>query len=208
MANSEQVDRQLAAAALEKQAQGVTPSRNELRALERQQKVAREKVVADYIAAVPKGDWRKWSGRQHKILDEQAERYGLPIGGATIDLPAAVKAFHDLLAANKHRLAASDDDDAAASLDPDIKAARLAFIREGTRQRKIDADRKEGMVIPRDQVHATYGIIASAIRAAGDSLQRAGELTGEEAYEILQAALTTAEDQINSLFNDRTANNE
>ncbi len=44
------------------------------------------------------------SGRQAKVLQEQAARYGIPFGGSTIDLPEVVRALHDFLANAKYQL--------------------------------------------------------------------------------------------------------
>ncbi len=49
------------------------------------------------------------SGRQTKVINEQAERYGIPFGGATINLPTVVRALHDFLADNAVKLARDDD---------------------------------------------------------------------------------------------------
>lgn len=53
------------------------------------------------------------SGRQTKVLNEQAERYGIPLGGRTINLPAVVRALHEFLARNARKLS----EDAAAFSD-------------------------------------------------------------------------------------------
>ena len=49
------------------------------------------------------------SGRQTKVINEQAARYDLPFGGPTIDLPDVVRALHDFLAKHAQRLASGDD---------------------------------------------------------------------------------------------------
>ena len=48
------------------------------------------------------------SGRQTKVLNEQADRYGLPLGGPVIDLPKLARALHDFLAANAKKLNTDD----------------------------------------------------------------------------------------------------
>lgn len=54
--------------------------------------------------AVPQKFIREMSGRQTKQLHEQAERYGLPFGGATVDLYVFFPALFDFLAANALKL--------------------------------------------------------------------------------------------------------
>lgn len=55
---------------------------------------------------MPKGVYCELSGRQHKLVDDAAELYGLPIGEATIDLQAALTALHDFIASHARLLAA------------------------------------------------------------------------------------------------------
>ena len=69
------------------------------------------KKSAQSTETVTKGTWVKWSGRQHKTLGEQAARYGVPIGGATISLPEVARWLHDFLARNARRLKAAEADE-------------------------------------------------------------------------------------------------
>ena len=90
---------------MQKSAAGETPSAQELAALKRIEKAQEEADRWRYYHSIPQKHWATMSGRQPKILAEQAGRYGLPFGGALIDLQALAKAFHDFLAANAASLA-------------------------------------------------------------------------------------------------------
>src|SRR5687767_10418373 len=68
-----------------------------------------ERLRWQYYASIPQKHWRAMSGRQTKVINEQAERYGLPFGGPSVNLPAFVRAFHDFLADNAIKLAKDDD---------------------------------------------------------------------------------------------------
>lgn len=180
-------DRRLAAAALEKRRLGQKPSQHESRALRR---VERERDEAQRLAAyrsIRKRDWRQWSGRPDKILNEQSVRYGLPIGGAEIDLPAVVRWLHDFLAENKFRLAAPDPDEAALSgaASPAQERYRLARAK----REEFFLERDLGEWIARDKVHDAIGIFADVIRRAGETLQRQ---FGPSAHDILERAVANA----------------
>jgi len=66
--------------------------------LKRHEKQKEERLRWQYYRSIPQKHWRAMSGRQTKVINEQAARYDIPFGGATIDLPAVVKRFHDFLA--------------------------------------------------------------------------------------------------------------
>lgn len=195
---SDQIDRQLAASALEKRRQGETPTSREVAALRRIEKERDNKLREQYYRDVPKAMWREWSGRQAKVINEQAHRYGLPLEGKSIDLRKLARCLHDFLADNKYKLAATGGDDEllAGPSTPELNAARLAYLKERTRISQIEADVKEGRLLGRDEVHQVYAVIAGVFRQASETLLRR---FGEEAYEVLADALDAAEKQMESL---------
>src|SRR5574340_1554837 len=111
MPDADDLDKQFAAAALAKRRAGQKPSREEAAALRRVERARDQQLRADHYRSIPKRDWQRWSGRQQKILNEQALRYGVPIGGATIDAAELARWLHEFLAANARKLAAADSDD-------------------------------------------------------------------------------------------------
>ena len=92
------IDRDLALAAMEKKKAGETPSVREVAALKRIE-VARAAQERDFhLKNCPKGVYLRMAGRQAKVVNEQATRYGLPLGGQIVDIGAVVQAFHNHLA--------------------------------------------------------------------------------------------------------------
>jgi len=189
-----QVDRDLAWAALEKRRAGLRPSRDEARALRRIEQAREEDLRWQHYHSIPKRHWREMSGRQAKVLNEQAHRYGLPIGGRTIDLPAFVAALHDFLAANARKLAAGDDDDPAlaGASSPNLERKRGEDWRMARLRRRI----LEHSYLPQATVHDLLARLAARIRHAGEALQRQ---FGPAALTILNDALTDAETEIANL---------
>lgn len=75
------------------------------------EKTTREAIVDEALHSLPKGIYCELAGRQHKVIDDAAELYDLPIGGPVVDLYLALEAMHDLIAENAHRLKSHLDGD-------------------------------------------------------------------------------------------------
>src|SRR3954464_8087314 len=100
------IDKRQAAEAYAKVSRGEELTVREQSVLKRFEKDREEQLRWKYYASIPQKHWRTMSGRQTKVLQEQADRYGIPFGGATVDLSRVVRCIHDFLAANAHKLAA------------------------------------------------------------------------------------------------------
>jgi hypothetical protein len=80
-------------------------SPDELKAWKRFELDEDERRGRRFVAAVPKKVYGEWSGRQTKILHDQADLYGIPLRAPTINLPDVIAWLHDFLARWKHDLA-------------------------------------------------------------------------------------------------------
>lgn len=176
---TEEIDRDMAFRAMEKQRRGEVPSRDERAALRKFEKADEESRRWKYYRTIPKKHWREMSGRANQIISEQAERYGLPFGGATINLTEFLPAFHDFLAAN--RLVLND---------------RQAKTGEGERLQRARAEKVEmenavrrGDLRHLEDVRRTFDFIAQTFRKASVELRQA---FGDGAYRILEAAVDDA----------------
>jgi len=154
----------------------------EREALKRHEKQKEERLRWQFYGSIPQKHWRQMSGRQTKVVNEQAERYGIPFGGATISLPAVVRAFHDFLADNAAKLAREDDPLLQGGSSPALERYR----EERAKLARLDRLERERQLLPRDEVRESWGRMAAILRSAGDTLQRQ---FGAEAVEILNEAL-------------------
>ncbi len=148
---SELVDGDLAQRAIEKQRKGETPTAQELAALRRVERQRDEALREEHYASIPQRDWIRMSGRQRKVIVDQAQKYGLPIGGATINLADLAKGLHDFLAANAPKLAADDGGngsikDQQAKVDLDTKSLR-------NERQRMELEKDRGLLISRRQAH-------------------------------------------------------
>lgn len=190
---SDQLERELAGRAYRKVVAGEKLTAQERSALRRYEKQQEEERRWQYYESIPQKHWREMSGRQTKVLHEQAERYGIPFGEKKINLPAVVRALHNFLAENHRRLADNDE-----LMNPAVASPALERYREERAlMARLDRLERENTLIDRVQMHNALIRIAAIIRAAGSSLQRQ---FGPEAAGILNEALDDAERGIDKLF--------
>jgi hypothetical protein len=187
------LDRKLAAESYRKVLAGQELTVREQTALKRFEKEKEERLRWQYYASIPQKHWREMSGRQSKVINEQALRYGIPFGGATVSLPAVVRSIHDFLADNAQKLARDDDELMQGSGSPALERYR----EERAAIARLDRLEREGHLVPRDEVREALGRIASILRGAGDTLQRQ---FGQAAADILLEALDDAGREIDRSF--------
>lgn len=186
---SQQMDREMAARAYRKVTSGETPTVQERSALKRYEKEQEEQRRWQYYASIPQKHWRQMSGRQTKVLHEQAERYGIPFAGRTINLNDVVRALHDFLAANARRLGGTDSDDDllfSSSGSPALERYR----EERAKLARLDRLERESTLVSRDEIRTGLAQIAGILRTAGEALQ---QNYGNGASEILNEALDDAD---------------
>jgi len=181
-----EADRELVRRAVAKKQEGWQPSREEAAALRRFERETEERKRWEYYRTIPQKHWREMSGRQTKVIAEQASRYGLPFDGPFVCLPDLARALHDFLAANARRLAADPDDPFADDSDsPALERWRAAKADLAD----LDLAERRRQLVPREQIHTLLGQIANLLRSAGDDLQRHH---GPDAHAILDEALDDA----------------
>jgi hypothetical protein len=191
------IDQQLAMAALDKQRRGESPTREERDALRRYEEAHDETLRIKHYSSIRKKEWVEWSGRQVKVINEQAERYGAPIGGATIDIRNVAKWLHDFLAQNSRRLSNPDND------DPDYagcSSPALEQFREvRTKREELAYERDLKIWIRRDDVRKGFIIIADRMKKANEALLKQ---FGAKAQKILNDAWEDVTREIDNHFGD------
>ncbi len=187
MPNGERNDQRLAMAALEKQRRGDKPTREEAAALRRVQRAQDDALRLEHFQDIRKKEWREWSGCQDKVLNEQCQRYGIPIGSPPIVLPTVVHWLHRFLAENAHRLGQAEEADSAME----------EFRRVRTERERLLLERERRQWLSRNAVHAGHSRIASLLRGAGDALDRQ---FGPVARKILNDALDNCQREVDRLL--------
>lgn len=187
------VDADLVARAYRKVMDKGELTKEERRALKRHEADKEERLRWQYYGAIPQKHWRAMSGRQAKVLNEQAHRYGIPFGGATVNLTAVVRGLHDFLADNAVKLARDDDPLMQGSGSPALERYR----EERAAMARLDRLEREASLLPRDEVREALGRVSSILRSAGETLQRQ---FGDAAVEILCEALDDAQREVDRCF--------
>jgi hypothetical protein len=174
-----EADRRLAAEGLARRRAGGKPNRQEAAAIRKIERAREEEDRWRYYRAVPQKHYREMSGRQTKVLNEQAIRHGIPCGGPVIDLAAVVRWVHDFLASHAHVLSRQNGEQIA---DP-AKREDARYKRERTKLLRLRRQAKEGQLLRRSDVHEALMGIAAIYRRAG---QRLRTQFGDEAYQIIE----------------------
>jgi hypothetical protein len=170
-------------------------SKEERVSVERHERDKEERLRWQYYGSIPQKHWKKMSGRQAKVINEQAARYGIPFAGATVSLPAVILALHNFLAENKHKLARDDDDLMNGPSSPALERYR----EERAALARLVRLEREGDLLPRDLVRQSLSKTAAIIRIAGETLQKQ---FGDSAAEILYEAIGDAEAEIDRFFSE------
>jgi len=160
-----------------------------------------------FVRAIPKKLWCEWSGRQQRTLNAQADLYGLPVGGPTIDLPSLAKWLHDWLAQHKQALSelvavADLPDGEAKTLQGKLLAEKVEQLRRRNSLLQTQLAEKQQRLLPRDQVHELLVRAARLLRSAGDRLYKRH---GQEAGDILVEALEDFEQIVTQLADEPNA---
>ena len=200
------IDARLAQSARTKVRAGQKPNREELGAIRRIERQVEEERRQRYYATIPQKHWVRMAGRPWKILREQAERYGLPFGGAVIDLGAVVRALHDFLAKNCRALATGA---AAEGGDPMLDGPNSPALEEYRREKaiitRIQREALQRKTVTVDEMRGNLTLLSTILRNAGETL---GRQYGAEAQEIVDEALDDFDGQVAEMFPAAPPRNE
>lgn len=192
MAAAEQHDRELAAAAIRKRQAGGKPTREEAAALRRVEKRREEELRAEHYATVPKKTWRAWAGHpQYKVLDDFADRYGVPTRGKQIDLAEVVAWLYRFLRENSRKLAAADPD------EEEPRDPRLEKTRWDAKRAELKYRREAEETVDLADVERGFAEIAEILRQAGEAVRTE---YGDGAAKILSNAWDDVRAKLDVLF--------
>lgn len=176
------VEAQLINRAQQKHKQHQDLTREERQALIKHEKQREEELRWQIYETIPAKHWKLMSGRQSKVILEQADRYQIPFSGARINLRRVVRRLHDFLAENAQRLARDDDPLMQGGSSPALERYRehRASIA------RLDLLEREGKLMPRDEARQCMWRIAALLRSAGETIEKQ---CGREPAEILRQAI-------------------
>lgn len=173
--------------ASKKKREGKKLSRDEQRAITRFQADEEKKARKRHYADIPKGDWAEMSGRQHKVLDDQFRRYGVPVGAKSINLAEVCRWLHNLLAQHGPAIEKAQRGGGKEGEPSAIEQVRLEKLQTA----RLERLKAEGELVSRGMIHEGLGEYASRLRQLGEEVQRVA--SGAEAVELVNAALDDCE---------------
>ncbi len=182
--------------AKEKQGRGEKLSRDEQRAFDKWKREAIDRSLEQLGKACPKKFYVALSGRPHKVLDQQATRYQLPLLGDKLNLFDIQHRIHDLLAEfAKHGTLNGIPGKAGADDD------QTDWANECKKEQALKARAERlalcGVLLRRQVVDATLQSVAALLRSAGERMQQQGHT---DAHQLLDETLCEAHEQIDELL--------
>ncbi|MEM9346608.1 MAG: hypothetical protein AAGB26_08320 [Planctomycetota bacterium] len=99
----EQIDKGLVTSAIDKLETGGQPSAREMEALRRAVRTCGQVDRNRHYRAIPIGEYASMTGLTMNEIKQQADLYGLPLHGETVDLGKLLPRFYDLLEARDSR---------------------------------------------------------------------------------------------------------
>ena len=180
------IERELVQKALAKRRAGENPTTRETAALRRWEAARREDQAWEIYRDIPQKHWIKMSGRQWKVLREQAELYGIPFAEDRIDLPKVVRALHDFFAKHFRKFSQVRLDPEGELLQGCSQKIKDEYVKEQTRRVRLQADEMEGKLVRMDELVPLITQLSTSIRRTGEQLQRR---FGHEALDIFESGL-------------------
>lgn len=129
---------------------------------------ARE-AIDTWIDSVPKGEYCRLAGRQHKVVDDCARAYGLPLLGEAINLVDAISALHDFLASNSYKFRAPEGE---ASLREEKLRQEIRKLEQGNEKLAIDLQFARGQAIDKAILRQALVALSARLRECGQTLAR------------------------------------
>lgn len=191
MAKTKTVDTVAALTAKLKQAKGGDLTKSEISLVKKYDEIVAESNREDALLNLPKGIYCKLSGRQQKVVDEQAVRYGIAIDGSKIDLYQVLKKFHDILAEWGPTI--NELQGAEGSLRTEKLRREIELLERRSKSIELDIKNKQDEFIDRNTLRVRMEWLANKLRTVSERL---GKRFGAEAQVLLNHALSQIEEEL------------
>lgn len=191
MAKTKTVDTVAALTAKLKQAKGGDLTKSEVSLVKKYDEIVAESNREDALLNLPKGIYCKLSGRQQKVVDEQAVRYGLAIDGSKIDLYQVLKKFHDILAEWGPTI--NELQGAEGSLRTEKLRREIELLERRSKSIELDIKNKQDEFIDRNTLRVRMEWLANKLRTVSERL---GKRFGADAQVLLNHALSQIEEEL------------
>lgn len=154
-----------------------------------------EQTAISLLNNCPIGFYVKLCNRNHRALQDQNATYGTPVPtGAPINIPKLLAWFHNFLATHGPKLKAiADSKDRKAALEEQKLEQEVALIRSRMVDLEISIQKKQGNVVPIEEVRHAFSWLAGEIRKFGERL---GAKFGSDSQRFLNEFLERVEQDV------------
>lgn len=170
-----------------KRLKGETLGRQQQRDFDWLEQLDRRRHIDAWQMSVPKGEYCSLASRQHKLVDDAADNYNLPIGDATINLRDALTALHDLVAANSHRISRGDLDGDRLDLEEEKLRQQIIGIEFDNARKQIELQYTRGDAIPKSAVREALIALSAQLRTLGQTLDRISPQARDQLNDFLES---------------------
>lgn len=176
-----------------KRLRGQELTRQQQRDLDWLEQLDRRRHIEAWQLAVPKGEYCQLASRQHKLIDDAADNYNLPLGESTINLRDALTALHDLVAANAHRISRGDLDGDRLELEEEKLRQQILGLEFDNAKKQIELQYTRGEAIPKVAVRDALVALSAQLRTLGQTLARIDPAARDQLNDFLDSLATEIE---------------
>lgn len=153
-----------------------------------------------WLANMPKKTYCSIVGRQPKVLNDQADAYGVPLRGHLVDAAAVLRWLHDFFAKHRLELPAIVRGELATGTPRDkLIQEQTEVFRRRVRILEAQIELNEQTLLPRADVHELLVKLSRVLRGAGERLHKQ---FGPQAASILDVALNDYDSLLAGLVED------
>jgi len=162
-------------------------SPREMRAWAKWEAEEDEKRGRRWLAAMPKRAYCSVVGRQYKVLNEQADAFGIPLRGDTVDAMAVLRWIHDFFAKHRLQLPSIVRGETKNGTPRDkLTLEQVEVYRRRVKLLENQLEVDEQTLLPRNEVHELLVKLGRVLRGAGERIHKQ---FGPQAASILDVAL-------------------
>lgn len=182
-------DPEIAMAAIAKMRLGESLTQKEAAALRRVEQTQLPHYTEQILTRLPKKEYLRIANRMWPDVKRQAERFGIPCDGPTVNVEHVILWIHDHLATKGRPPKQINVDDPDLD-DPLLSSGGTSDALEKCRQEKfrllrMERMQKEGKLLSAEHVQNCFASVASILRKAGERLQGISEEAADVLYEAI-----------------------
>jgi hypothetical protein len=182
----DEIDQDLLRSAAAKRREKKQLNRAEAAVVRKAQAHQEERDRWKFYQSIPQKHWVQMSGRQAKVLREQAELYGIGFADAVIDLPRVVRQIHDFFAKHFRRFMQPMDatEEAVQGCSQSVKDE---YVRTQIELNRLKIAQHKRELVPLEEFRLHMVRLGAKLNGGAERIQRCD--SGSEAHAVLMELL-------------------